>query len=460
VLEAEELLKESHSWDALKRALRGDRIRIEPPGDGGTPGSVDPEPIPLDVKVVLVGEPYFYYQLHETDGEFAELFKVGAEFGETMRRDQATELAYARFAATIVQREGLLPLGREAVAAVIEHSSRLAEDAGLLSADFLSVTDLLREADYWARSLGRPAIDAVDVDHAIKARERMADRVREELHDSVRRGILQIDTQGSRSGVVNGLVIVGQGDFEFALPSRISASVRMGGGEVLDIEREVDLSGPLHSKGVLVLAGFLGGRYVPDTPLAMSASLTFEQSHQPVDGDSASVAELVAILSALAEVPVRQDIAVTGSISQDGTVQAVGGVDTKIEGFHDVCALGGLTGSQGVAVPRANVQQLMLRQDVIDAAAQGRFHVYAVDHLDELVPLLTGLEPGARGTDGTYPEGTFNRKVEDRLAELAEKRREKGHGPDEEEDLDPDEGASGRRRPRRKTEDRRRPRGQ
>jgi len=453
IMEAAGLLQQAHSWDTLKRALRTDRIRMESAGDDGKAGALDPEPIPLCVKVILVGEPYQYYHLDDVDGEFAELFKVGAEFGGTMPRDAANELLYARFVATVAGREGLRPLDRPAVARVIEHSSRLTEDAQRLSADFRSISDVLREADYWAAGKGRSVVGVEDVERALAARERRFDRVREELYDNLARDVVQVATRGTNVGTVNALTVVDQAGFAFGLPARVSARVRMGGGEVLDIEREVDLGGPLHSKGVLILSGFLGGRYLPDEPLAMAASLTFEQSHGPIDGDSASLAELVAILSELAAVAVRQEIAVSGSLSQRGTVQAVGAVSEKVEGFYDVCALHGLTGSQGVVVPTVNVQHLMLRDDVVEAVRQGRFHIYAVGHVDEAIPLLCGLEAGQRGSDGLFPEGSFNRLVEDRLGSLAERRRELGHAPDGPEDgAAPDNDGAGRRRPRRPSE--------
>jgi predicted ATP-dependent protease len=295
----------------------------------------------------------------------------------------------------------------------------------------LSLGDLLREADYWSKTDGRKSVTAGDVESAIEAQVRRASRVRERINEEIRRGTILIDTAGTVTGQVNGLSVLQLGQYMFGRPSRITARVRLGSGRVVDIEREVKLGGPIHSKGILILSGFLGARYAPDRPLSLSASIVFEQSYGGVEGDSASLAELMALLSALAEVPVRQSLAVTGSINQFGQVQAIGGVNEKIEGFFDLCA-GGLDGSQGVIIPRANVRHLMLRRDVVEAAAAGKFHVYAVSTADEAIALLTGLEPGERGASGKFPEGSFNRRVEARLAALTEQAMKfsalRGHG--------------------------------
>lgn len=437
VLEAAEVLKQPFAWDALKRSLRTGEIRIEAPGDDGstaTTVTLEPEPIPLDCKVILVGAPSLYYLLHYADPDFPELFKVGAEFGVTMARSPESIRQYARLVATVASREGLLPFDRGAVARVVDHGARVAEDAQRLSTHFLTVTDVLREADYWARERQSEVVASQDVEQAIDARIRRSDMARELVHQAYERNIVLLDTSGAEVGQVNALTVVSRGIFSFGLPVRVTARVRLGSGDVIDIEREVELSGPLHSKGVLIMAGFLGGRYLPEEPLAMSASLTFEQSYNEVDGDSASSAELYALLSAVAELPLKQSMAVTGSVNQVGEVQAIGGVNEKIEGFFDICYQRGLTGEQGVLIPEANVQHLMLRADVIAAARAGKFHLFPIRHIDEGLELLTGLPAGERDVDGQYPEGTVNRLVEDRLRLLAEKRRELSPGGDLDDD--------------------------
>ncbi len=427
VIEASELLKQPFAWDATKRALRNKSISLEEPGtDSGasTTVTLEPEPIPLDCKMILIGEPFLYYLLHMADADFPELFKVPAEFGVTMNRSEETVDLYSRFIATVAAREQMLPFRRCAVARIVDHGARLADDSQKLSTHFLTVTDLLREADYWAKQRKAEMVRLGDVETAIESRIQRLDLARELRHESYARGVVLLDTEGEDIGQVNGLTVLARGEFLFGLPVRITARTRLGTGDVVDIEREADLSGPLHSKGVLILSGFLGGRYVPEDTLAMSASITFEQTYGGVDGDSASSAELYALLSALAELPVKQSLAVTGSVNQAGEVQAIGGVNEKIEGFFDICSERGLTGEQGVLIPESNVQHLMLRKDVIDAVAEGRFSIYPVKHIDEGLELLTGCAAGERSEDGEFPEGSVNRMVEDRLRELADRRRE------------------------------------
>jgi predicted ATP-dependent protease len=307
---------------------------------------------------------------------------------------------------------------------VLERSSRLIGDSEKLSIQMRDVADLLRESDYWAGEAGNNVVTAADVQKAIHAQIYRADRLRERVQESIRRNIILIDTEGERVGQVNGLSVLQLGNFSFGQPSRITARVQMGKGDVVDIEREVELGGPLHSKGVLILSGFLGARYAQDRPLALSASLVFEQSYGGVDGDSASSAELYTLLSAISEVPIKQSLAVTGSVNQHGIVQAIGGVNEKIEGFFDICQARGLTGEQGVLIPASNVKHLMLREDVIDAVEAGRFHVYPVESIDQGIEILTGKPAGERDEEGNYPEGSINYLVEEQLSRLAEKRQE------------------------------------
>jgi lon-related putative ATP-dependent protease len=418
ILDALKVLTHPFAWDALKRALRSREIRIESLAQ--TFGlistvSLEPEPVPLDVKVVLVGERLFYYLLHGYDPEFGELFKVAADFEDEMDRAPETDLLCARMIAAIARREKLRPLDRGAVARVIEEASRSVSDAEKLSTRIEGMADLLREADHWAGVAGRAVATAEDVRRAVEAAERRSSRVRERLREEVLRGTLLVDTQGERVGQVNGLAVMQLGGFAFGHPQRITARVRLGGGKVVDIERESELGGPIHSKGVLILSGYLSGRYAARMPLQLSASLVFEQSYGGVEGDSASSAELYALLSALAGAPVRQSLAVTGSVNQHGDVQAIGGVNEKIEGFFEVCKARGLNGEHGVLIPAANVKHLMLRREVVEAVAAGKFAVYPVATVDEGIEILTGT-----------PAEAINRQVEQRLADFAERARRFG----------------------------------
>jgi lon-related putative ATP-dependent protease len=427
ILDAQEVLLQPYAWEGLKRALRARETRIEPLGQAlslVSTISLEPEPIPLDVKVILVGERLLYHLLFQHDPDFSELFKVAVDFNEEMARTADNKHLYARLIATKTRLEGLRPFDREAIARIIEHSSRLAGDAEKLSAHMLSISDLLREADYWAEEASNGVVTAADVQRAISAQIRRTDRVREAVQEQIERGTILINTEGERIGQVNGLSVINLGYFVFGQPSRITARVRLGKGEVIDIEREVELGGPIHTKGVLILSGFLGARYAPEHPLSLSASLVFEQSYGEVDGDSASMAELCALLSALAGVPIRQSLAITGSVNQHGEVQPIGGVNEKIEGFFDICHARGLTGDQGVLIPTSNVQHLMLRQDIVDAAKAGEFHVYPMTTVDEALELLTGIPSGARDAEGKFPEGSINQRVEARLIELAERQRD------------------------------------
>lgn len=421
LLDTFKLLSQPFAWEGLKRALSTHEIRIESLAQMVSlvsTVSLEPEPIPLDVKVVLLGNRMLYFLLAQYDPEFGELFKVAADFEDEVDRNPDNDMLYARLIATLVRRERLRPFDRGAVARVIEHGARRAEDAHKLSTHVESLADLVRQADYWAASEKRAVVSRADVARAIAAQIRRSDRLRERSHEAILRGILRIDTAGAVVGQVNGLSVFQLGDFTFAQPSRITATTRLGSGEVIDIQREVKLGGAIHSKGVLILAAFLTTRYAAEQPLSLSASLTFEQTYGQVDGDSASVAELCALLSSLAEAPIRQALAVTGSVDQFGRVQAIGAVNDKIEGFFDVCSQRGLSGEQGVIIPAANVPHLMLRQDVVDAVAAGRFQVWAVETVDEALELLTGVAVGTPDTAGSIAQ-----RVAARLKHWAELRR-------------------------------------
>lgn len=429
LMDARSLLSEPYSWVALKRALLQRRVAIEDIARFiglTTTMSLEPDPVPLDVKIVLFGDRSLYYLLTAYDPEFAQHFKVLADFDDEVDRSPASEAMIARLVGTIAARDRLTPFGRGAVARIVEHAARLAEDQAKLTLLVEQLRDLVIEADHWARRLGCEVVTREDVDRAIAEQIRRASRVRERSQEMILRDVALIDTAGSKVGQINGLSVLSLGGYSFGRPSRITCRVRPGSGRIVDIEREVDLGGPLHSKGVLILAGFLAGRYALDGPMSLSASLVFEQSYGGVDGDSASSAELYAILSALAELPLRQDLAVTGSVNQHGEVQAIGGVNDKIEGFFDICRARGLSGSQGVLIPASNVQHLMLRADVVEACAAGRFAVYPVATIDEGLALLTGRPAGARGTDGRYPAGSLNRLVEHRLKRFADAQRAAG----------------------------------
>ncbi len=418
LLDAIKVLTQPFAWDALKRALQSARVNIESLGQITSlisTVSLDPESIPLDVKVILMGEPIIYYLLSYYDPEFAELFKVQVDFGSQMERSGDSQQQYARLLATLARKQQLLPFDRDAVARVIDHSARIADDNEKLTTHMRSIQDLMQESDYWARQRGESTVNAVDVQHTIDAQTRRADRISERIKEEIQRGTIMIDTSGSKIGEINGLSVMMLGGFSFGRPSRISARVRLGKGNVVDIEREVKMGGPIHSKGVLILSHFLGARYALDYPLSLSASLVFEQSYGGIEGDSASSAELYALLSALAEVPIRQSFAVTGSVNQHGEIQAIGGVNEKIEGFFDLCNSRGLSGEQGVLIPASNVKHLMLRHDVVSAVEAGKFSVYPVSTVDEGIELLTGEAAGIRDADGEFTAGSINRRVEDRL---------------------------------------------
>jgi lon-related putative ATP-dependent protease len=421
LLDIRKVLSQPFAWEGLKRAMQSREIHIESLGQIYSlvsTVSLEPEPIPLDAKIVLFGDRLFYYLLQEYDPDFGELFKVAADFEEQLERNADTHQLYARLIATLARKEALLPFDRSAVSRVIEHSARLADDAERLSTHMRSVADLLREADYWARDAGHAAVESADVQRAIDTQIRRQDRLRDQLYEAILRDTLVIATQGAVTGQINGLSVIELGNFAFAQPTRITATTRLGEGELINIEREVKLSGAIHSKGVLILSSFLASRYARNQPLALSASLVFEQSYGFVEGDSASMAELCALLSNLADVPVRQSLAITGSVNQLGQAQAIGAVNEKIEGFFDICAARGLSGEQGVLIPAANIKHLMLRRNVVEAAEAGKFNIYAVENVDQAIAILTGLPAGEADAGGNYPEGSVNSKVAARLAEL------------------------------------------
>jgi lon-related putative ATP-dependent protease len=426
VVQARDVLMQPFAWEALKRALRSGHIQIESLGAALSlisTVSLQPEPIPLDVKVVLLGDRLLYYLLQQYDPDFDELFKVAADFNDEIDCTRENCQLYAQMLATLARSEKTRPLDRTAVAAVIEQAARQVSDKEKLSTHVRSIADLLRESDYWADADESETVLSDHVRKAVQQQIYRSDRIRERVHEEIRRGTLLVDTDGQRVGQVNGLSVISTGNLSFGRPSRITATARLGRGKVVDIEREVELGGAIHSKGVLILSSLLAARYAKDYPLSFSASLVFEQSYGMIDGDSASVAELCALLSALADVPIKQGLAITGSLNQHGEAQAIGGVNEKIEGFFDVCAAVELTGDQGVLIPASNAKHLMLRQDVVNSAASGKFSVYTYERLDDAIGLLTGIEAGKRDADDAYPPGTVNFLVNRRLRELADLQR-------------------------------------
>ncbi|MDH5184283.1 MAG: AAA family ATPase, partial [Gammaproteobacteria bacterium] len=437
ILDANKLLQQPYAWDGLKRALRSKHINIETlyhaMGLSSTQG-LEPEPVPLEVKIVLLGDRMLYYLLCQYDADFAELFKVAADFETRIDRNEENIQLYAQLIASMLDKEQLRPMDNEAVARIIEHSSRYLEDSHKLSTHMGELVDLIAEADYWAQEEEAKIIQRMHVQQAIDAQIRRVDRVHHISNEYIERGIVMIDTAGHARAQVNGLTVMQMGNFEFGQPSRITATARLGEGHIINIEREVELSGPIHSKGVMVLSGYLGAHYAPDVPFSLAATLVFEQSYGEIDGDSASAAELICLLSALSGVPVKQSLAITGSINQHGRIQAIGGVNAKIEGFFDICHSRKLDGEQGVIIPRSNVQDLMLREDVVEAVQQGQFHIYAIEQINEAIELMLDKAAGSRNEEGKYPEDTVNYLVEERLVELAHIRHT--HGEKEEDETD------------------------
>ncbi len=427
ILDARRVLSDGLGWNALKRSLTADCIKItsaaEQFGMAGTV-SLEPDPIPLTIKVVLIGDRQLYHLVHQHDPDFSELFKVEADFDEVIIRSDDNTCMYARLVATIAQRESLKPLEAKAVARIIDESSRNADDAERLSLRVGQMADILREADFWAGEDKARRINVHHINRALEERHERSARIRERSLEYITRETILIDTDDEVVGQINGLSVLQLGNMSFGKPTRISARVRLGTGKVVDIEREVELGGPLHSKGVLILSSYLASHFAKDFPMSLGASLVFEQSYGGVDGDSASSTELYALLSALSGVAIRQGLAVTGSVNQFGQVQAIGGVNEKIEGYFDICAARGLTGSQGVLIPVSNVKNLMLRPDIQDAARKKQFQVYAIETIDQGIEVLTGVAAGARRSDGTFPDGTINALVEAQLRAFAETRRD------------------------------------
>ena len=421
IMDARKLLTHGFAWEGLKRALKSREVKIqslEQMLSLANTVSLEPESIPFDVKVILTGEPRLYYLLQALDHEFSQLFKVSADFARTTRRDSQSIQDYARMIAAIQRNCEARPLEKASVGRLIEEASRAADDAEKLSLHLDDMRDLLSEANYWAGKNGHDLVRLEDVEQAIAKQEHRQDRYRELMQEQVLRGIKMIDTEGTRIAQINALSVLQNGSYRFGQASRITATARLGRSGVVDIEREARLGGEIHSKGVMILSSYLAHHYAANQLLPLAASLAFEQSYGTVDGDSASAAELCALLSALGDIPLKQSLAVTGSINQLGEVQAIGGVNEKIEGFFEVCASRGLTGEQGVIIPAANQVHLMLHKDVRAAVSKGKFYIYPAKQVSEVMQLLSGMQPGSPNDKGQYPKQSFNYRIQQRIEKL------------------------------------------
>jgi ATP-dependent Lon protease len=426
VVNALDALVEPGVWQTLKRTLRHGLLEIQPLETGvfGASSALKPEPVKLDVKVIMLGDAEVYSLLYEQDDDFKKIFKVRADFDTEMAKEPVTVKKYLSFVKMVCDEEHLLPFDRSALAAIVEHGVRLAGRQNKLSTRFNVVADIAREANYWAKSDKRSTITAGDVLTALDEKIERVNLAEQKMREMLEDRTIMIDTEGSVTGQVNGLTVYDLHEYAFGLPARVTAKTSIGRAGIIDIEREIAMSGPSHSKGVLIISGYLHALYAQTKPLTMNASITFEQNYGGVDGDSASSTEIYAILSSLAGIGVRQEIAVTGSVNQNGEIQPIGGVNQKIEGFFALCRARGLTGTQGVIIPHQNKQDLMLRHDVVDAVAKGQFHIYAIKSIDEGLEILTGMRAGRRNADGTFEKGTVHHLVNDTLTKFARHWRE------------------------------------
>ena len=437
ILQALDLLRQPFSWDALKRVIKTGAVTIEDPAEfyGFATAGLRPEPIPVSVKVILVGTAGIYHLLQAYEEDFSKLFKVKADFDVEVPHDERQERQYARFVAKLCKEEGLPHFGADAVAEVIRQGFRYADRHDRLSLRFSLVSDLIREAGYWARKDGHSFVTRADVESALAHQRHRADLPEQWIQDEIREGTLMVDLQGEVVGQVNGLSVYELGDYAFGRPTRITARTYVGTKGVIDIQREVELAGNIHSKGVMTLAGFLAGKFAGMQPFALSATLTFEQTYSEIEGDSAAVAELTAVLSSLADLPVRQSLAVTGSVNQLGEIQPIGGVNEKIEGFFESCKRRGLTGTQGVIIPARNTKHLALNREVVAAVEEGKFAVYGVDHVEQALELLIGVPAGERGPEGTFPPESIYGRTAARLEEMAQIVANWGEGEEEPEKI-------------------------
>ena len=439
VIEALDLLRNIFAYDALKRAIHNKEVKIEDVWEqyrAVSTTTLKPEAIPLDVKVILVGNPRLYYLLYNVDEEYRELFKVKADFDSRMNRTDENMHKYASFVAKRCKEESLLPFDRTGVAKVIEVGSRFAEQQNKLTSRFSEVADIIREASYWASKSKSKIVTEDHVQKAVDEKIYRTNRIEERLREMILEGTLIVETQGEKAGQVNGLAVLDLGDYSFGKPSRITAKTYAGKAGVVNIERETKMSGKIHEKAILILSNYLGSTYATKKPISLSASLTFEQLYEMIEGDSATCAELYALLSSIANVPLKQSIAVTGSMDQNGDVQPVGGINEKIEGFFDLCQFRTLDGNQGVIIPRRNIKHLMIKKDVVGAVKEGKFSIYPIDRVEEGLEILTGLPAGTLREDGTYPEGTINYLIVKRLTEISAAVKDKKEEEKEEKEKD------------------------
>ncbi len=444
LLDAEKILVNPYAWDGLKRALKSTMITIEPMDELHSFSrnlTLEPDPIPLKVKIVLIGDRHIYHLLKQNDSEFNKLFKVHVDFSEQMQRNREITHKYARLITDIQKQEQVKPIERKAVERIVEHSSRLVDHGAKVSLHMGELRDLILESEYYYQQRQEMKgnneqghIILEDVNAAIQARIYRMDQYRDELYEEIIKGTILIDTDNQKIGQVNALSVLQIGEFAFGQPSRITATVRIGDGHIVDIEREVDLGGDIHSKGVMILSSYLGHHYAKTRMLSIDANLTFEQSYGEVDGDSASVAELCALLSAVSEIPVKQSLALTGSVNQLGEVQAIGGVNEKIEGFFDICKQRGLTGRQGVIIPASNIVNLMLKEEVIEAVAQEKFTIYGIEHVDDALCLLMGMDAGKLDQNGHYPLGSINQKIQQCMEQYSNIKHQEQHKYDKEDE--------------------------
>ncbi len=423
VIDALELLKNIFSYDSLKRTIKDKEIKIDDVWEQYrlvSSATLKPASIPFNVKIILIGNPRLYYMLYNLDEEYRELFKIKADYENRMDRNEENTLKYAGFVHSKCKEQGLNPFKKDAVAKVIEHGARLAEHQKKLSAKFSEIADLLREADYWAKHRGKKVVAAEDIDKALEEKEYRSNKVDKKILEATKEGTLLIDTENSVTGQVNGLAVLDLGDYRFGMPSRITARTYAGRAGIVNIERETKTSGKIHEKAILILTGYLGGKYATKQSLSLTAFLGFEQLYGGIEGDSATCAEVYALLSSISGVPLKQSFAITGSMNQHGEVQPIGGANEKIEGFFEVCKLSGLDGKHGVIIPKKNLSSLMLKSEVRTAVEKGKFSVYAIEDIEDGIKVLTGLNPGKLKADGTYPKGTFNSLVVQKLKELSD----------------------------------------
>jgi len=432
VIDAREVLINPFVWDSLKRCIRNSEIRIEDVLEQYrfmTMVSLKPEPVQMRAKIVLIGTPWIYYLLFHLDPDYRKFFKVKAEFDSRVTRTPEIMHDYSLFVASHCRDEGLLPFHKSGVAALLEHTARMADDQSKLSSQFMEIADFIREISFWATKAGRAVISGDDVRAAADESLYRVNRIEERMQELYEDGTIMVDTSGAVVGQINGLSVISLGDHTFGRPTRITASVYTGQDGMVNIEREVKLSGPIHDKGVLILTGYLGGTFASDRPLSLSASICFEQSYDGIEGDSASSTELYALLSALSGVAIKQGIAVTGSVNQRGIVQPIGGVNHKIEGFFAVCRAQGLTGEQGVMIPKSNERHLMLHEDIVQAVATGQFHIWSVETIEQGIEILTGTKAGKRGKTGKFPKGSIYQLVDTRLRTMADRLKEQQQKP-------------------------------